>query len=228
VALTIIIVSSSTDPFQPIEKQQKDSLFALKSLLSNGFPVLVMTRNPQILLEKEYQEITINPRLYVDVSIPSMRENDSNSIFYSAKAQPLDETFESIGELSDMDKYVRVKVEPIIPSVDGIQGQTEEEIRKIVKLSKDAQVKKIISKTMRLNEHVPRFLYDGLIEYYQSYGVEERYGNITNLALKPELRRQLLQPVYEACREYEISFCACVELDVFGGKNTVSCSFKGK
>jgi DNA repair photolyase len=43
---TLVIVSSSTDPFQAIEKEKKDSLFALESLLNNNFPVLVMTRNP--------------------------------------------------------------------------------------------------------------------------------------------------------------------------------------
>lgn len=223
----LVIVSSSTEPFQPIEREKRDSLFALDSLLSNGFSVLVMTRNPQMLLEKEYQKVIENPKLYVDVSIPSTHENDPDSVFYSAIAPPLDETFRSIRALSDKGKYVRVKVEPVVPATLALQGQTEEEIREIVRRSKDSGAKRIISKTMRLNEHVPRFMYDALIEFYQANGEEESYGNTTNLVLKSELRRQLLQPVYEACREYAMPFCACVDADVFS-ERTVSCRFEGK
>ncbi|MFA6888038.1 MAG: radical SAM protein [Candidatus Woesearchaeota archaeon] len=220
-----VIVSSSTDPFQPIEREKRDSLFALDSLLSNGFPVLVMTRNPQILLEKEYRKVIENPRLYVDVSVPSTHENDPDSVFYSAIAPSLDGIFGAIRELSDTGIYVRVKVEPIVPTTNMIHGQTEEEIKEVIRRSKDAGVKTIISKTMRLNEHVPRGLYDALIVYYQSNGERESYGNTTNLVLRSELRRQLLQPVYEASREYAIPFCACVDADVFS-ERTVSCRFE--
>jgi len=223
----LVIVSSSTDPFQPIEREKRDSLFALETLLSSDFPVLVMTRNPQMLLEEEYHKVTENPRLYVDVSVPSTHENDPASIFYSAITPPSDETYGAIRELSDIGKYVRVKAEPVVPTTDKIQGQTEEEIREVIRRSKDAGAKRIISKTMRLNEHVPRVIYDSLLEHYLTYGEEESYGNTTNLVLSPELRRQLLQPVYEACRDYEMPFCACVDADVFS-ERTVSCRFEGK
>ena len=101
-----------------------------------------MTRNPQMLLEEEYQKVTKNPRLCVDVSLPSIHENDSDSVFYSAIAPPLDEIFGAIRKLSDLEKYVRVKVEPVVQTVNGIQGQTGEEIREIVKRSKEVEAKK--------------------------------------------------------------------------------------
>jgi DNA repair photolyase len=223
----LVIVSSSTDPFQPIEKERKDSLFAIDSLLSNGFSVLVMTRNPKAVLEKEYQGVLRNPRLFIDVSIPSMHENDPDSVFYSPTSPLLDETFAAIKDLTCLGKHVRVKIEPIIPTVGRIRGQTREELDEIVRCAKDAGAKGIISKTMRLNKHVPKFMHEALIGYYQTNGIKESYGNTVNLILRPELRRQLLQPLSDACREHDLPFCACVDASVIPEK-TVSCSLGGK
>ena len=80
---------------------------------------------------------------------------------------------------------------------------------------------------MRLNEYVPRFMYDALIKYYKLNGEKESYGNTTNLVLRPKLRRQLLQPVYTACKYYDVPYCACVDVDVFSEK-TVSCRLAKK
>lgn len=215
---TPVILSSSTDPFQPIERSQRDSLFALESLLSNGFPVLIMTRNPQMLLEKEYEEITKNPKLYLDVSIPSMHENNKESFFYSSIAPRLSETFAAIKELSDLDKYIRVKIEPVTPSLSGIIGQSQEELDEIVKNSKTAGAKKIISKTLRLTPDIPKSIYDKLISYYEENGVQE----MNTIALRSDIRKHLLAPVFEACQSYDIPFCPCVDSDVFT-EQTSSC-----
>ncbi len=219
----LVIVSPSTDPFQPIERQQRDSLFALERLLENGFNVLVMSRNPQMLLEKEYSNVTRNPKLYIDVSIPSLQENNSSSVFYCAISQPINETFDAIKNLSMMGKYVRVKVEPVIPTINGIQGQTEKELSEIIRLSKETGVKKIISKTLRLNDDVPQYVRERLTDYYRANG----HSEITTMALSEELRRKLLFPVFEACKKYEIPFCACVDSDVFY-ESTCGCSLNGK
>jgi len=219
----LVLVSSSTDPFQPIEKEQKDSLFALESLLSNGFPVLVMTRNPQMLLEKGYQQVIKNSKLYVDVSIPSNQENNSESIFYSAIAPPLTETFGAIRKLSDLGKKVRIKIEPIIPSINFLVGQTKEELNELVKNSKKAGAKKIISKTLRLNRGVPNFVYGRLIRYYKKNGFNEG----RTLALREDIRRNLLKPIFEACKDYEIPFFPCVDSHVFEEK-TACCLLDGK
>jgi DNA repair photolyase len=184
-----------------------------------------MTRNPQMLLEDEYARIIRNPKLYIDVSITSLHENDPNSIFYSATTPPLNETYASIKKLSEIGKYIRIKIEPIVPTTDEIKGQTKEELDEIVRLSKEAGAKKIISKTMRLNKDMPNFMQDKLMGYYLKNGVEEGYGDIMNHTLSYEIKRRLLTPVYEACAKYDIPFCACVDADVFAGK-TVSCSFE--
>jgi len=222
---TLVILSSSTDPFQPIEQKQRDSLFALDALLTAGFPVLVMTRNPQMLREKEYEKVTGNPNLYVDVSVPSLQENNPQSIFYSAITPPLDETFAAMRGLAASGKYVRVKIEPVVPTTGEIEGQTPEEIGEIVRRSKEAGVQQVISKTMRMNDDVPARLRQALWSYYQANGEEEHYGRTTNLVLRPGLQEALLRPVFEACREYGMPFCACVDADVF--QRAASCRLRG-
>jgi len=89
---------------------------------------------------------------------------------------------------------------------------------------KDAGVKMIISKTMRLNEEVPPFMYEKLVGYYQKNGY--RVG--INLVLKKPIRRRLLKPVFEACKYYKVSFCPCVETGIFLEKETVRCLCEGE
>lgn len=212
----VVMVSSSTDPFQPIERHYADSRFALEALLENGFLVLVMTRNPQMLLEEGYAHVTGHPRLQIDVSIPSLRENELGSIWYSPVAAPLNETYAAIAELARQGKYVRVKIEPVVPSLGEVQGQTPQELDEIVRKSKEAGVQAILSKTMRLNTSVPPWMYRRLITFFTENGTAER----TTLALSEPLRKALLAPVLDACARYQIPFCPCVDSDTISG---VSC-----
>jgi len=211
----VVMVSSSTELFQPIEKTYRDSHFALQELLTNDFPVLVMTRNPQTLLEEDYLEITDHPKLHVDVSIPSLAENNKDSLYYSPIAAPLEETYDTLRQLSEKGKYVRVKIEPVVPTTKGIEGQSSEELMEIVRKSSEAGVKMIIAKTMRLNHSVPKLMYDKLIDFYQENGVNEG----ATLALSLDMRMKLLQPVLDACEEYNIPFCPCVDSDSLGGES---------
>jgi DNA repair photolyase len=111
-----VVVSSATDPFQPIDRNCHDSRYVLDRLLSNGFTVLVMTRVPQTLLEPAYDRVVVHPRLFIDVSIPSLNENRTESIFYSPHAPSLRETLDAMTKLAQMNKHIRVKIEPVVPT----------------------------------------------------------------------------------------------------------------
>jgi hypothetical protein len=73
----------------------------------------------------------------------------------------------------------------------------------------------VIAKTMRLNADVPEDAVCKLKGYYDSHGIPEHFGNVRNWALKGDVRRALLLPVYEACRDFDLPFSACVDADVF-------------
>ena len=91
----------------------------------------------------------------------------------------------------------------------------------------DYDVFRKVPKGMPKQDMLKKHLRYPIVDIPDPHGEEESYGNTTNLVLSPELRRQLLQPVYEACRDYEMPFCACVDADVFS-ERTVSCRFEGK
>jgi len=215
----VVMVSSSTDCLQPIENEQKDTLFALNELVKNGFTILIMTRNPKKLLEDEYFQIIKSPKVNIDVTIASLHENDPRSIFYG-QVPPFSETIAAIKELSARGKSVRIKVEPIVPSVNGVQGQTREELDEMVRIFKDAGVKMIISKSMRLNEDVPPLVHSKFIDYYKENGSEQ---GIT-LTLSKEIRRDILTPLMEICKKYDMPISTCVETDVFSSHETSKCA----
>jgi len=182
-----------------------------------------MTRNPAMLLEKDYLKFTKNPKLFIDVTIASLHENDPKSVFYGL-VPSMSETIKAIKELTKIGKTVRIKIEPIVPSVNGIQGQTKEELWELIRTLKEAGAKMIISKTMRLNEEVPPFMYKKLIGYYKKNGYREGI----NLILSKQIRKKLLTPVFEACKHYKILFCSCVETGIFIEKETVKCLCRGE
>lgn len=218
-----VVVSSSTDPFQPIEKELKEAHFAIGHLLANGFKVLIMTRNPGNLLEEDYIGMTKNPNLFIDVSIPSMHENDQGSIFYGY-VPSLSDTIGAIKRLINFGKDVRIKIEPVIPTTDQIRGQTDEENYCLIKLLKQTGVKTVIAKTLRLNNSIPPELYEGLFSYYTTNGTTQGI----NLVLSPEIRKKLLHPIFQACQENAIQFCSCVETDIFPKDQTVKCLCAGE
>ncbi|MFH1126411.1 MAG: radical SAM protein [Candidatus Altiarchaeota archaeon] len=218
-----VIISSSTDPLQPMEKNHGETRYALEELLNSGFSVLVMTKNPRMLLTNQYLPLTKDPLLFIDVTIASPDEENPESIFYSAAPSTL-EKLGAIKKLTKLGKKVRVKVEPVIPSINGIRGQSEEDLWSLAKLLKDAGVSKVISKTLRLNEDMPPLLYNKLINYYRKNGSKEGINHV----LSKKIRKKLLTPLFEACKYYEIPFCPCVEKDLFPKDKTINCLLEGE
>ncbi|MFH0906344.1 MAG: radical SAM protein [archaeon] len=212
-----VFISSSTDPFQNLEEKYKNTKQVIEKLLENNFPIVIMTKNPKMLLKKSYIKLTKNNLLHIDVTIASITEDNPSSIFWN-NGLSIKEKLNAIEKLIKLGKDVRVKIDPIIPSVNGIKGQTKEDLWGLVKLLKEIGVKKIISKTLKINKDVPPFLYTKLIDYYKENG---EYKGI-NYCLSKEIRRKLLQPLYEACINYGIEFCPCVELDVFSKEDKIS------
>ena len=218
-----VFVSSSTDPFQPKEKKYGESLFVIRQLLENGFTVIIMTKNPDRLLQDEYLPLTLDPNLHIDVTVSSLQENDSASIFHGFFPL-LKHKLNAIERLIQAGKVVRVKVDPIIPSVCGIQGQSSQELKQLVGKLKQVGISTIISKTLRINQDVSSYLLNRLEGYYQANGVQEG----VNLALPKPIREELLRPLLEACQHHEIDFCPCVETGIFPDDHVVSCHLSGE
>lgn len=219
----VVEVSPSTDPFQPIEKKRGDSLFALNELLGAGFPVIVVTKNPGMLLDKDYIHIAKNSRLAIDVTIASLYEGNPDSIFIG-NFPSAEQKFKAIEQLTKINKNIRVKIDPIIPRTDSVIGQSDEELWELVRILSELGVKLIISKTMRLNLGVLDQLYDKLIDFYKKHGTMEG----VNWCLSKPFQKKLLSPIFEACKHYKLPFCSCCDIGIFPQNDTISCLVPGE
>jgi len=220
----VVEVSSSTDPFQRIELIKGDSLFAIKELLSGGFKVMIVTKNPSFLLLKKYSGILKNKNLFVDVTITSLKEGTKYGNILNNKGPSAKEKIDSIKKIIKKRKNVRVKIDPIIPTAGSVIGQSKEDLEELVKELSKIGVKTIIAKTLRLNVCMPDYIKEQLIEFYKKNGTLMQ-GNYT---LNKDLRKKMLEPLYQASKKNNINFCACVDADVFNDKKIISCNIKGE
>jgi DNA repair photolyase len=217
-------VSSSTDPFQEIEKTQKDALFAIKELLKAGFKVIIVTKNPKILLQKEYIHLLDDKNVFLDITITSLEKLNIQGTVIKSEELTTKEKIDAISKIIERGKLVRVKVEPIIPSFSGVRGQSSKEIEKLIEDLSVAGVKLVIAKTLRLNAGLPESSLQALLSFFKENGnlIGENY------VLNDSLRQKLLEPVIKNCQKNNISFCPCCDDDVFKGENVCNCYVDGE
>jgi DNA repair photolyase len=216
----VVEFSPSTDPFQPIEEDQRESLFAIDELLNNGFKVLVVTKNPGMFLKSEYSHLIKNDRLSIDVTITALREGTKDGSWLNNNGPSAQTKIKDIESIISKGKNIRGRIDPLMPSVGKCRGQGAEELGELVKVLSRTGVKLIITKTMRLNAGMPKVVVDLFKEYYQKNG--RLIGN--NYVLNPEVRRKMLEPIYRACKRYNVKFCPCFDVDVFSNKEgAVTC-----
>jgi DNA repair photolyase len=230
-----VMVSCSTEPFQPLEITHRHTREVLGLLADEGFSLVIMTQNPSMLLEDEYLKIIKKTTSVVEVTIPSLT---TEGIFQTGAPSP-EERFKSLQGLVTEGIPVRLRLDPIVPSCKG-SIQNEDEIEEIIKRFAEIfnkasdEIKKdmmVIANVMVLNNDVLEKLkgLDATLAskyqcFYKKNGYEyEREDGIKMLVLNREIQEKLLLPVINICREKEVPLCTCV-LDVHFYK-TRDCEF---
>lgn len=221
----VVEISASTDPFQYIEEKEGESLFAIEELLNAGFRVLIVTKNPSMLLLPRYLNILKNDNVFVDVTITSLREGIDKNYFLTNNGPTAENKLEAIRKIIKLGKDLRVKIEPVVPSFRAINGQSSEDLRKLVEVLHQIGVKMVIAKTLRINSFMPNFVVSQLLDYYKENG--ELVGS--NYILSAAIRKKLLQPIYDECNKLEMKFCPCYDFDVFvGDERVIFCDIPGE
>ncbi|MCX5799933.1 MAG: radical SAM protein [Candidatus Eisenbacteria bacterium] len=241
-----VMVSCSTDPFQPLETDHKYALSVLQTLAHHGFPLVVITQNPQIFLDPEYAAVAQKTPLVVEVTIPSMSAGPAAEGIFHSEAPPASERFSAIAELVSLHVPVRLRLDPIIPRIrDELPGQTVEDIREAVgryaeifaKSSSDVSDEMmVISNVMTFDDDVKyklRYWNDGVASEYSTFFTanekgepRQRSDGLRMQVLKRELQEELLQPVVEACSKAQVPLCPCVANAYFCGSR--DCVFPAK
>ncbi len=221
----VVEVSASTDPFQYIEKDKGEALYSIQRVLDAGFKVLLVTKNPSFLLEKKYLTILQNKNIFIDVTITSLKEGTPKGSILNNKGPSAKEKIRIISKLISMGKDIRVKIEPVIPTTGDIIGQSKKDLEELVEELAKIGVKRIIAKTLRVNAWMPEYIKKNLVTFYKDNGqlIEGNY------VLNKDLRKKLLTPIYFSCKRNNITFCGCVDADVFEGiKDIVPCTISGE
>ncbi|MBS7617140.1 radical SAM protein [Candidatus Bathyarchaeota archaeon] len=195
----IVYMSPSCEPLSSdLEKKYGNTLYALKSLREYGFiNVVILTKNPSLLLKLDYLEALNRKNVQIEVSIPLL---DSRFEGYAPSPyNRMDAVFDLIKE----GFIVYLRVEPVIPSFGSIVGQSRNEFETLISEAKKAGVRRVISRCLLLPVGVcktfPAF-YKELKPYYKQYG----YRSGTYYILDHRVRLKLIKPLYDACRSHGV------------------------
>ena len=130
-----IHLSNSTDPLQPIEQQQKLTLYTLQQLLRYRkyfTSVVILTKNPSTLLKLQYlavlRELTglpeghLNKSFFDNNSEPTLRieaslafSNQDDADFYDPGAPSIVNRMEALKQLRQNDIPVVLRIDPLLP-----------------------------------------------------------------------------------------------------------------
>lgn len=203
----VVSISNSTDPLQePLESINKNSLFALKTLKDKGLKVLILTKNPKKLLEEEYLHSMDPEKTALQISIAFLNERRNLEPY----APSISDRITSAEKLINKGfTKLAVRVDPILPQEIG--GQTKEEISLLIKRLKAAGITHVISKVFRLVGAIQKInpvFYQAARDHYIRNGAKWH----KNYYLLPiDKKAALLNIVYDACQEQDMTLSVCYE-----------------
>ena len=197
---SLISLSNSSDPYQPLESTYKYTRNFLEFLAEKNYRILIITKSDLILRDLDLLK---NLRCAVSITITSKT--------LTSKLEPGAPSYErrinAIKSLYKANIPVSVRLDPVIP------GLNEKEILEI--LDEVAPfIKHITASTYKAKPDSLKRLNDAFPEkraFWEELYLKEgkRLGNA--IYLKDKIRYELINPLYKKAKEYKISFATCRE-----------------
>ena len=201
----LINMSTSSDPYPPIEDSLKLTRSILRILTDLGRRVLITTKGSLVARDAD---ILGKGNAAVMMTITTLDDSMARVIEPGAP-RPRDR-IEALRILSSRGIPVGVRVDPIIPYIN----DDPHEIRRLLARIRDVGAKFIVTSTYKARPDNLARMRDGLGELgekiyrlYKSYG-ERVHGY---LYLPRAMRIKLLTPVIEAARELGLEYALCRE-----------------
>lgn len=197
---SLISLSNSSDPYQPLESIYKYTRKFLELLTEKNYRILIITKSDLVLRDLDLLK---NLRCAVSITITSKN--------LSSKLEPGAPSYErrinAIKSLYKANIPVSVRLDPVIP------GLNEKEILEI--LDEVAPfIKHITASTYKAKPDSLKRLTDTFPEkrvFWEELYLKDgkRLGNA--IYLKDKIRYELINPLYKKAKEYKISFATCRE-----------------
>jgi len=210
-----VAVSTSSEPYMPMERRFELTRRSLEVLVRFGFPILIVTKSSMVV-----RDIDILRRGDIVVSITITTVSGEVARRLEPGAPSPEERLKAVKILLENRIKTTVRIDPLIPSIN-VEG-----VEKLVRRLSEIGVGHITSSTYkakrdsfhRVVEAFPE-KEDILHKFYWGRGRwigRSRY-------LEDEMRRNILKRVREACSENGMSFATCREGNVIEWLGRCSC-----
>uniref|UniRef100_A0A7C1E1E3 Radical SAM protein n=1 Tax=Fervidicoccus fontis TaxID=683846 RepID=A0A7C1E1E3_9CREN len=201
----IVEMSTSSDPYPPIEDKLRLTRQTLKELFRRGFRVLITTKSS--LVTRDVDLLSAN-RSAVMITITTLDERLSKVIEPGAPSPS--ERLLALKELAKKGVSVGARVDPVIPFVNDDPA----ELSLLVEKLQEVGVKHVVTSTYKAKPDSYRRIVSALPE------LEDKLRNIyfkgkTYVSgyyyLSLDVRMNLLRPVVNSARKLGLSYATCRE-----------------
>lgn len=117
--LGTIILSSVTDPYQPVETGYRLARGCLEALTSTPFPIHILTKSPLVLRDMDLLAGFSN----ISVGVTITTDNDAIRRVFEPKAPPIRERIKALGSLHANGIPTYVFIGPILPMTPEILAE---------------------------------------------------------------------------------------------------------
>ncbi len=136
-----VMLSDTTDPYQPLEKEYEVTRRCLEVLAEHGFPVLILTKSD--LVTRDLDLFRKNQTV-VSMTITTPKDEVARTI--EPHAPPPSSRFKALEKVAEEGIPTVVRIDPIIPSV----SWSLEHLEEIVSRAADIGVKQVTASTLKL------------------------------------------------------------------------------
>ena len=160
-----VILSTVTDPYQPLERRYRLTRSCLKRLLHRNFPVNVMTKSSLVLrdldLLAEFDSC--------EVGITVITDNDRLRRFLEPKASPIDERLDALRRFAERGISTYAFIGPIIPSLNDGEKDLRRLIHRLVDVGVDYLMFDRLNTRYGVVDQLSGFLNGGFCLRFQRY-----------------------------------------------------------
>jgi len=199
---TLITLSGSTDPYQPIERELGLTSGCLQVLRSGCMAVQVVTKSDLVCKDID---LLSTMRSVVNITITTLKDSLSRKLEPGAPKPYM--RIQAIKKLRDNGIPVSIRVDPIIPGINDL------ELNDIVSQAYNAGAQHITSSTYKAKPDSMKRLYTAFPSEAEALKVlfakGERIGG--SLYLPMELRKRIMHDIDTAVTREGMSFAACRE-----------------
>lgn len=199
-----VMLSDSTDPYQPLEREYELTRGCLEVLVKHRFPILIVTKSDLVV-----RDIDLFKKTLTVVSMTITTCHDDIAALIEPNAPKPYARFQALKKVADEGIPTVVRIDPIIPTVNSDLN----DLKQIVSRASKIGVKQITASTMKIVKGLPQLMRNANLHLYSRlmkiYSEGEWIGGYKYL--KRNLRLGILKTLKAIVQEYGLEFATCRE-----------------